>query len=420
MAENKIVVFDDDPTGIQTVHDVLAYTSFDIENLTNAFLSDEKIVFLSTNSRAMTKDEAIELHTSLTEKLFEVSKNTGVDFEVIIRGDSTLRGHYPYDVDAVIEVSKKYGKTMDGEIICPFLDGIRKTENDVHYVLDNENWIPCGESEFSKDPTFGYKSSDLKDYVREKTGKDYPFVSISLNSTVEEIEEQLLNAPVGSKVIVNALSGKDIDVFTKALRNLEGKKRFIARTAATYVKSYAQVSEQNLINVKDLYNQNGKGRLIFAGSYVGKTTAQIEDLKKHVSLTEIVYSPDDGEVKEVASRIDEALNNEETVLVYTSRTLKKFEEDPMAQLQRQRSFSKRFTSILNYLTVKPKILVSKGGITSYDVLSNGLQSTCVYVLGQVYSAVPVVRMVDGPFKDLNVIVFPGNVGQTDTISLLMK
>ena len=29
MAENKIVVFDDDPTGIQTVHDVLAYTSFD-------------------------------------------------------------------------------------------------------------------------------------------------------------------------------------------------------------------------------------------------------------------------------------------------------------------------------------------------------------------------------------------------------
>ena len=33
--------------------------------------------------------------------------------------------------------------------------------------------MPAGESEFAQDPTFGYQSSDLKEWVEEKTKGKY-------------------------------------------------------------------------------------------------------------------------------------------------------------------------------------------------------------------------------------------------------
>ena len=58
---------------------------------------------------------------------------------------------------------------MDGEILCFFFkEGGRYTIDNVHYVKDNEMLVPAGETEFAKDKTFGYKSSDLREYVEEK------------------------------------------------------------------------------------------------------------------------------------------------------------------------------------------------------------------------------------------------------------
>ena len=50
-SNRKIVVLDDDPTGVQTVHDVCVYTDWKKETLLNAFREEDRLFFILTNSR---------------------------------------------------------------------------------------------------------------------------------------------------------------------------------------------------------------------------------------------------------------------------------------------------------------------------------------------------------------------------------
>ena len=45
--------------------------------------------------------------------------------------------------------------------------------DNIHYVKEQDNLVPAGMTEFAKDKTFGYKSSDLTEYVEEKTEGKY-------------------------------------------------------------------------------------------------------------------------------------------------------------------------------------------------------------------------------------------------------
>lgn len=50
----KVIVLDDDPTGVQTVHDVSVYTDWEPETLLDGFKEDSQMFFILTNSRGMT------------------------------------------------------------------------------------------------------------------------------------------------------------------------------------------------------------------------------------------------------------------------------------------------------------------------------------------------------------------------------
>ncbi len=67
-------------------------------------------------------------------------------------------------------------------------------------------------------------------------------------------------------------------------------------------------------------------------------------------------------------------------------------------------------------------LISKGGITSNDVLSDGLALRTARVLGQVLAGCSVVRCpVDHPrFPELPVVIFPGNVGDVDALASVYR
>ena len=62
-------------------------------------------------------------------------------------------------------------------------------------------------------------------------------------------------------------------------------------------------------------------------------------------------------------------------------------------------------------------LISKGGITSNDVLSVGLNLTKARLLGQILPGCSVIRTeANHPqFPNLPVVLFPGNVGQQDSL-----
>ena len=245
-----IAVLDDDPTGIQTVHNVCAYMDWGVDVLQEAFIRG-KIFFIHTNTRAFGAKKAERINREIMKNLLAASKLTRKDFTVISRGDSTLRGHYPLETQVLREEYEKgTSAKIDAEILIPFfLEGGRYTLGDVHYVLQNGELIPVGETEFAKDSVFVYASSDLKEYVEEKTKgrvKSGEVKSITLDMQrgrkMDEIVEILSPASDFSKIIVNCTSYEELKVFVAALFEAEAKgKRFIFRTAASFVKAYGLI-----------------------------------------------------------------------------------------------------------------------------------------------------------------------------------
>jgi uncharacterized protein YgbK (DUF1537 family) len=63
-------------------------------------------------------------------------------------------------------------------------------------------------------------------------------------------------------------------------------------------------------------------------------------------------------------------------------------------------------------------LISKGGITSNDVLSTGLALRTARVLGQIHAGCSVVRCPDDHprYPGMPVVIFPGNVGDEDALA----
>ena len=164
----KIVVLDDDPTGTQTVHGVPVLTSWDTSVLAAELRSGQSLFYVLTNSRALSQEDAVALACALGANLSQAARQTGSRLSVISRSDSTLRGHYPAETDAL---ARALGLAPDGVLIAPyFQEGGRFTINDVHYVREGRCLVPAAETEFARDPVFGYSRSNLRQWVEEKTG----------------------------------------------------------------------------------------------------------------------------------------------------------------------------------------------------------------------------------------------------------
>lgn len=169
-SSRKIIVLDDDPTGVQTVHHISVYTDWSIESIREGFAETQRLFYLLTNSRGFTVEQTTAAHREIAARAAAVSRETGISCLIMSRGDSTLRGHYPLETELLKAGAEAAGQRIDGEILCPFFrEGGRFTIGDIHYVRDGDRLIPAGQTEFAKDRTFGYRSSDLKDYVEEKT-----------------------------------------------------------------------------------------------------------------------------------------------------------------------------------------------------------------------------------------------------------
>ena len=89
--DRKIVVLDDDPTGVQTVHGIHVYTHWDRQTMEEAFREENTMFFVLTNSRGMTQPETKDCHEEIARNLVYASRQTGRDFILISRSDSTLR-----------------------------------------------------------------------------------------------------------------------------------------------------------------------------------------------------------------------------------------------------------------------------------------------------------------------------------------
>lgn len=431
-----LVILDDDPTGTQTCHDINILTVWDVSTLVDEFKQTKQGggFFILTNSRALHPEQARDLITEICRNLHAASKEAGVAFEVVLRSDSTLRGHFPLEAKAAEHVLG----AADAWILCPFfLQGGRYTINDIHYVQEGDHLVPAAQTPFAKDATFGYKSSNLRDYVVEKTKGAIPkerVTSISLDTIrtggVDAVLDQLLRDVNGPRpvIVVNAAADEDIDVVVAALiKASDSGKRFLFRTGAAFVSARLGIPSIPPVSASQLHLSGDMGGLIIAGSYVPKTTAQLESLRKLAGkdLTSIILdvhkllqSPENAskEVQEALKTAEAEIKRGQDVLVMTSRELV-VGDDEAKSLDIGSTVARALVSFLEKLDQKPRYIIAKGGITSSDMATKGLRMKRALIVGQAAPGVPLWRCDEPESKwpGLPFVVFPGNVGTDETL-----
>src|SRR3989442_7921273 len=174
-SKRKQVVIDDDPTGTQTVHDIELFTTWNRQMLAEALQNEPRLFYLLTNSRSMPESDAVKLNHETAQQLAAASEETKIGFVVASRSDSTLRGHYPAEIQALeIGFTSSGGDSFDGHLVVPaFFEGGRYTINDTHYVAsptaNSDTLHPASETPFAQDSVFGYKTAYLPQWIEAKS-----------------------------------------------------------------------------------------------------------------------------------------------------------------------------------------------------------------------------------------------------------
>ncbi|MEZ4708821.1 MAG: four-carbon acid sugar kinase family protein [Caldilineaceae bacterium] len=430
----KLVVLDDDPTGTQTVYDIPVLTEWSVDVLAAELTNELPAFYILTNSRSLPLVDAQALNHEIGQNLLAAGQRAGRAFAVVSRSDSTLRGHYPGEVDAL---AAALGQDVDATLIIPFfLEGGRLTINDVHYVAEGDELVPAAETPFAKDAAFGYTASNLRDWVFEKTGgrvQPAQIYAVTLEQIrtggPQAVAQQLTSLPKGSVCIINSVSLRDQEVFVAGLLAAEAAgKQFIFRTAASFVQARLGLATRPILTQPQLDMPKQGGGLVVVGSYVPKTSSQLERLLAQGGAAAVEINVNallddatrDLVLQKAAQAITEGLAANQDVVVYTSRQLISAATAAESLAIGQR-VSDGLVALVQGLTVQPRYLLAKGGITSSDVATKGLGVKRALVLGQILPGVPVWRIgAESRFPGMPYIVFPGNVGDEDAVANVVK
>ncbi len=437
----RLVVLDDDPTGTQSVADLPVLTSWSREDLAWALGTGAPAVYVMTNSRSLAPATAAERNRAVATNALRAAAELGVEIDFVSRGDSTLRGHYPLEPDVLTEtLADVAGATADGVVIVPaFGDAGRITVGGVHYAGSAaDGYLPVGETEFAKDASFGYASSDLRAWVEEKSQGRYGADDVTaitldvLRSGADAVAEALLRCADGRPVVVDAVEETDLRVLALALLRAEAAgKRFVYRVGPPFVRALIGQDVLEPLTAAEVAGirsggmaQDATSGLIVVGSHVSQTTRQLEALRDRRHPAEVEIDVDsvlrgdrDAHLADVVARTVELLEAG-NVVVRTSRTLVTG-DDAGASLDIARTVSDAVVEVVQrILAARPlRFVIAKGGITSSDVASRGLEITRAIVRGPMLPGiVSLWEPSEGPARGIPYIVFAGNVGTEQNLA----
>ena len=398
----RIVVLDDDPTGIQTVHDCLLITQWDEESVRLAFEDDVPFFYILTNTRAMTREEAATVTREAMEMVIKVNQDYGYRLIVISRSDSCLRGHFPLETDVIRECLVSHGYSVAPKTpFCPaFIEAGRVTIDGAHYMKDGDMLIPVSETEFAHDNVFAYHTSVLKDYIKEKGANpdDYEIVNAQ---SYEELHQWWESSEYS-----------DYSDYSEH----SDYSAIVIRSSSSLPKAIAGIPDIPLLDRSILSPLTTHlSPLFIVGSHVKKTTRQLECLLSTEGTCGIeldvqrILDDSVALMTETQQVIRQVVDEHLTPVVYTSRQEIRLDDADQRQHLGQQ-VSDFLVDIVRQLSFTPSYLVAKGGITSHDILTHGLNIKSARVLGQIVNSVPCIMTKAFPY-----IIFPGNVGNEESL-----
>ena len=430
---SRLLVLDDDPTGVQTMQNIEIVTAWEPDLIERTLREQSRLLYVLTNSRALDEDTAVKLTASAVAVLRSAAEKSRIRFFPISRSDSTLRGHYPAELGPI---AKLLPEAPDGHLIVPaYPEGGRIVLDGCHFVYDHSKgrYVPVTETDFSKDPTFGFSHYRLAEWVEEKSKgawKASQVLEIPLKMLrqggPDEVAAQLLAAQNNVPIVVDTVTDTDLILLSAGLLRAEATgKKFLCRTAAPFVRS--RLGELPAAILDPTAIGSGPG-LVLVGSYVQRTSQQLAaaralpDVDSVELLVDRLFDPTDAErhLREVIEAIESILATKRTALVFTSRGLVS-RRGELSHVHISAIISDALSAIPTRLSRQPAWLVAKGGITSNDVLTKGLKAKRARVLGQVASGVSALRLgPESAYPGLPFIVFPGNVGGPSTLAELIQ
>jgi uncharacterized protein YgbK (DUF1537 family) len=434
----RLAVLDDDPTGSQAVHGVSVVASLSRAEYAMGLADPGDTCFILTNSRALDQAAAVARNRAVAADVYAVAADRGGIVEVVSRGDSTLRGHVVAEVEAIdAERRAATGAAADGVLFCPaMLEAGRYTVGDTHLAVVAGVPTPVGRTEFARDATFGYTSSNLREFLVERSGGRIPYHSV-VSLSLEDIRVggpervgRILSAVSDRRwVVVNATDYADLDVVTLGLHLAQDAGRsFLVRSGPSFVRAMAGIEARAPLTGADLRIDGTRSRngLIVVGSHVGLTTRQVRVLRERADpVTVELHVPTlldpaaaAGHLDAVTRQVTAALGHAD-VLLATSRELVTG-DGPCGSLGIARAVSAALVTVVRAArAARPAWIVAKGGITGHDLTTHALEIRRSIVVGQFLPGqISLFRPVDAPADVLTCpcVIFPGNVGTEGTLA----
>ena len=441
LRDGRLLVIDDDPTGTQSVHGVPVLTAWSRQDL-EAALQETRTVFVLTNSRSLPEQEATAVSREITERAAAIAAAEGFHLAVASRSDSTMRGHFPQEPDAVADTLEAAGQRVDGVLLCPcFLEAGRFTVDDVQWVAQDDRLVPSAQTTYATDRSFGYGASNLRHWIEEKTGgavRASDVLSVGLNDIrgggPERVREILAEAQSRRPVVVNATEYTDLEVVVLGLLAAEAAgQAFVYRCGPSFVRVRGGIEPAPPLSAEALYAHRARGEghgLVLVGSHVETTTRQLEHALEldgvHASELCVARLLDPGTRDEEIGGALEAIERhlpEREVILYTSRELARANGSGQA-LDVGRSVSDALVELVQRLDpgLPLAFCVAKGGITSSDIGTRGFGVRRAEVAGQMLPGKISVWILpeDSAFPGLPYVIFPGNVGEPETLAEVIE
>jgi uncharacterized protein YgbK (DUF1537 family) len=436
-----LVVLDDDPTGTQSVADLPVLMGWSPPALEWALRQGKPAIYVMTNSRSLAPRDAEERNRQVARGAYEAAAAVGVSIGFVSRSDSTLRGHFPLETDVLAEeIQSHTGRDVDGVVIVPaFGDAGRITVGSVHYAgSEHHGYNPAGETEFARDATFGYRSSDLRDWVEEKScgrvlASDVASIGLAaLRTDHAQTVAVLRGLSKARPVVVDIVEENDLRLLALALHEAErAGSRLLYRVGPPFVRALIGQDPHPPLNEAELSairrggpaNQ-GAGGLIVVGSHTAQTTEQLALLVERTSPVEIEIDVATVLGDDAAAHLDAVTDRavtalaEGNVVLRTSRLLVTG-SDAADSLDVSRRVSTAVVDVVRrILTARPpSFVLAKGGITSSDVASRGLGIERAMVRGPLLPGlVSLWEPIGGPAGGIPYIVFAGNVGAPGSLA----
>ena len=450
----RLVALDDDPTGTQTIADLPVLTSWTVADVQWALQQPTTGFFVLTNTRSLSEADAAERNRQIVDALDQAASLEQVSYVIASRSDSTLRGYFPLETDVLAEELAARGTVVDGVIICPsYVEPGRLTVDSVHWARTAEGMIPVSHSEFAKDASFGYRNSDLRDWVEEKTAGRIPREEVATITLTdirvggpERVYEILADLRNGQPVVVDTAEDADQQVVVLALLRAEAAgKNFIYRIGPSFVRARTgqratppadpdrlrEIFARRPTDSDETRPATAHG-LIAVGSHVGLTTRQLDRLRDRGKIIEVELdvptlledSARDRHVTDVARQAAKTLRNNDAdsdIVIRTSRTLVTG-NDAVSSLVIARTVSAALVGTVREIVsqVRPAFVLAKGGITSSDTATEGLGIRRAWCRGTMLPGIiSLWEPVTGPAQGIPYIVFAGNVGDDDALAAVI-